>query len=278
MPVGVTLSATFIRRMNMADAAQKQVPKVATGDRAILPEGAKTIPVYVMGKRYEVPETLTIMKAMEYAGFKFVRGAGCRGGICGACPTVYRKAGDYKIYFGLACQTVVEPNMFLAQIPFYPANRAAFDIETIEPTAEAIHALYPELFRCVACNNCTKACPMDVDVLGYISAMKQGDIAKAAQLSFDCIQCGLCASRCMGELPQYHIGQLARRMYARFIQPQAEHLQKRVAEIDSGKYDQLLSDLTQMDQETLTKLYTEREREPDLAPPGQWKPEDTQYL
>ncbi len=75
-----------------------------------------------------MPETLTIMKAMEYAGFNFIRGAGCRGGICGACPTVYRKAGDYKLHFGLACQTVVEPDMFLAQIPFYPANRAAYDI------------------------------------------------------------------------------------------------------------------------------------------------------
>ena len=65
---------------------------------------------------------------------------------------------------------------------------------------------------------------MDVDVLGYISALKQGNIKKAAELSFDCIQCGLCASRCMGEIPQYHIAQLARRVYGRYIQPQAEHL------------------------------------------------------
>ena len=49
----------------------KNTPRVATGDRAILPEGAKTIPVYIMGKMYEVPETLTIMKAMEFAGFKY---------------------------------------------------------------------------------------------------------------------------------------------------------------------------------------------------------------
>ena len=101
-----------------------KAPKIATGDRAILPEGARTIPIFVMGKQYDVPETLTIMKAMEFAGFKFLRGAGCRGGICGACPTVYRKAGDYKLYYGLACQTVVEPDMYLAQIPFFPANRA----------------------------------------------------------------------------------------------------------------------------------------------------------
>ncbi|MFP5212479.1 MAG: 4Fe-4S dicluster domain-containing protein [Acidobacteriota bacterium] len=249
-----------------------------TGDRAILPKGAKTIPVYVMGKKYEVPETLTIMKAMEFAGFKFLRGAGCRGGICGACPTVYRKEGDYKLYFGLACQTVVEPNMYLAQIPFYPANRANYDINNLEANAETIHALYPELFRCVACNNCTKACPMGVEVLDYISALKQGDIAKAAEISFDCIQCGMCASRCMGELPQYHIAQLARRMYGKYIQPQAAHLQKRVAEIKSGKYDKMLVDLQKMNKDELTKIYKEREREPDMAPNGTWMPADTQYL
>ena len=68
-------------------STEKETRKMATGDRAILPEGAKTILIYVMGKKYEVPETLTIMKAMEFVGFKFIRGAGCRGGICGACPT-----------------------------------------------------------------------------------------------------------------------------------------------------------------------------------------------
>ena len=86
---------------------------------------AEMVPVYIMGKRYEVPGSLTIMKAMEYAGYQYIRGCGCRGGVCGACATVYRKAGDYKIYTGLACQTVVEPDMYLTQLPFYPANRAA---------------------------------------------------------------------------------------------------------------------------------------------------------
>ena len=90
---------------------------------------AKTVPIYIMGKKHEVPESLTIMKAMEYSGYNFIRGCGCRGGLCGACGTVYRLPDDYKIHFGLACQTVIESNMHLTQIPFYPANKATYNIE-----------------------------------------------------------------------------------------------------------------------------------------------------
>ena len=39
------------------------------------------IPIYVMGKRYEVPLGLTIMKALEYSGYQLTRGCGCRGGV-----------------------------------------------------------------------------------------------------------------------------------------------------------------------------------------------------
>jgi len=139
-------------------------------DTATLTEevAAKTIPIYIMGKKYEVPETLTIMKAMEHSGYQYIRGCGCRGGICGACATIYRRVGDYKIYTGLACQTVVEPEMYLTQIPFYPANRASYDFESAKPTAETIYELYPELFRCVACNSCTKVCPMGNSLLDII--------------------------------------------------------------------------------------------------------------
>jgi hypothetical protein len=82
----------------------------------------------------------------------------------------------------------------------------------------------------------------------------------------------------MGELPQYHIAQLARRVYGKAIQPRAEHLMNRVKEIESGKYDKILDELTGMSKEDLEKRYGEREREPDLAPPGTWMPKETQYL
>ena len=234
---------------------------------------AGTIPIYIMGKRYDVPDTLTIMKALEYAGYQYIRGCGCRGGVCGACATVYRKAGDYKIRTGLACQTVVEPEMYLTQIPFYPANRASYDFESMEPTPESIYKLYPELFRCVACNACSKVCPMDVEVLDYVSALKRGDLKAATELSFDCIQCGLCASRCMGEMAQYHIAQLARRLYGGKLAPRAEHLKKMVDAIDAGAFSEPLSKAKAMSPEELKRAYTGRQMEPDMADES-WRPTD----
>ncbi|MFC1938569.1 4Fe-4S dicluster domain-containing protein [Chloroflexota bacterium] len=240
--------------------------------------GAKMVPVFIMGKRYEVPESLTIMKAMEYAGFRLIRGCGCRGGVCGACATVYRKPGDYKIYAGLACQTVVEPGIYLTQIPFYPANRASYRYEELKPVPEEIFKRYPELFRCVACNACTKICPMDIEVMDAVSALKQGDIKKVAELTFDCIQCGLCASRCFGELPKYHIFQLARRIYGAKMLPKAEHLKAAVQVVTKEKrYDKMLKSLMQMGEEELRQAYLEREIEP-LAAGEDWRPSEKRFL
>jgi formate hydrogenlyase subunit 6/NADH:ubiquinone oxidoreductase subunit I len=249
----------------------------ATIDSQLKTPGPKMIPIFVMGRKYDVPEGQTIMKALEYAGFQFIRGCGCRGGICGACGTVYRKPGDYRISVGLACQNVVEPNMVLTQLPFFPANRASYDFEKVKPTPEDIFKLYPELFRCLGCNACTKVCPMEVPVMDVVSALKQGNIKEAAILSFNCIQCGLCASRCMAELPQYHIFQLARRIYGAKIVPHAEHLDDIVKKVHEGRYEAGLREMMGMDTAKLQKLYQAREIEPMMAGED-WKPKDTKYL
>ncbi len=254
----------------------KQEIRVATGDRAILPEGTKLVPIYIMGKQYMVPETMTIQKAIEYSGYQFVRSCGCRGGICGACPTIYRIAGDYKLNFCLACQTVVQENMYLTQMPFFPANRAVYDIEKVDASAETIMQLYPEVMKCVACNTCTKSCPMDIEVMEYVNAAMRGDIAKAARLSFDCIQCGLCSSRCPAQIQHFHLAQLCRRLHAKYQVKKAAHLEPRVANIEAGKFETMLKDLVAMDEDGLRELYVARQMEPQDS--HDWQPEDKQYL
>ena len=232
-----------------------------------MPENAneverELVPIYIMGKEYQVPATATILKAFEYSGYRFTRGCGCRGGICGACATVYRVAGDYRIKVGLACQTVVEPGMYLAQIPFYPAHKAEYDIEDLKPTVNAILSLYPEMARCVSCNTCGKICPQDIKVMEYVNAAMRGDIKRAAELSFECIMCGLCASRCPAEIVQYQIGMLCRRLYARHMVPQAEEIKKRVTEIADGTFAEEIEKLKKASREELVALYEQRDIEP----------------
>lgn len=257
---------------------KKEIKQLSVGDKTIPPEGAKMIPIYIMGREYLVPETLTILKAVEYAGYQYVRGCGCRGGICGACGVYYRIMGDYRLRSGLACQTVIQPNMVLAQLPFFPANRPNYSLEDFKDDPHAaLRTIYPEVFKCVGCGTCTRVCPMDIDVMDYIALIKRGNLKKAAEKSFDCVMCGLCASRCPAQISQFTAAMLVRRINGRYLTPKAEHLKKRKEEVESGRYEKMLKGLMSMSVEELRKLYMEREREPDLAGPG-WMPEDTSHL
>ncbi len=217
--------------------------------------------IYVMGKRYLVPAGLTIMAAIEYAGYQFVRSCGCRAGFCGACSTVYRKDDEQKLHFALACQTTVEDGMYLVQIPFVPAAKAKYMIEDLKAEENTILSLYPEIARCVSCNTCTKSCPQDIKVMMYIQNALRGDIAKAAELSFDCIQCGMCAMRCPADIKHYHVAQLARRLRGKYIDTLSKDLKKRVAEVEGGQYDKEIEELVGMSEEQLRGLYNKREIE-----------------
>lgn len=222
----------------------------------------RLVDVYIMDKRYSVPASLTIMRALEYAGYKIVRGAGCRGGFCGACSTVYRMPGDHKLYVALACQTIIREGMRLAQIPSFPANKARYDFARLDADGSHLLELYPELGLCKGCNTCTKSCPQDLQVMEYVAASLRGELAKAADLSFDCISCGLCTARCPGELIPYHIGLLARRLYGAYVAPRSLHLQKRVEELAGGKWDESVRELKALSIEELKKRYAARDIEP----------------
>jgi len=217
------------------------------------------IPIYIYGKRFFVPKSMTIITAMEYVGFQFTKAVGCREGFCGACATIYRLEGDYKLRTGLGCQTVVEPNMYLAQLPFTPAIKATYDITQLKPDITSVQRYYPEVFRCVACNTCTKACPQEIEVMDYIQAIKRGDLETAADLSFDCIMCGLCAVRCPAEMAQFNISLLARRLTGRYLLPRSAHLAERMSEQKNGKYAQAVDEMKNLSKDELKKRYTERD-------------------
>ncbi|MBS7262383.1 MAG: 2Fe-2S iron-sulfur cluster binding domain-containing protein [Eubacteriales bacterium] len=221
----------------------------------------ETVNVFLMGKKYEVPSNLTIMGAMEYAGYQLVRGCGCRNGFCGACATIYRVLGDPELHACLACQTKVENNMYVATLPFFPLVKQVYDMEKIKPTEQIMMQLYPEIYSCIGCNACTKSCTQGLNVMQYIAYAQRGEYAKCAELSFDCVMCGVCSSRCPAGISHPQVALLARRLNGKYLAPHTQHLDDRIAEIRDGKFEDLLSSLMNKPIDEIRELYNNREIE-----------------
>jgi len=222
---------------------------------------AEKVAIYILGREYRVPPGLTIMKAMEYAGYNFVRSCGCRGGFCGACATIYKVKGNYKLNVALACQETIQDGMYITQIPFTPAEKVVYDLERITPSASVFMEYYPEVAKCVSCNTCTKACPQDLEVMDYVQSALRGNFGETATLSFDCISCGLCAIRCPAEIVPYNVALLARRLFGKYVMPKATNVEKRIKEIKSGKFNQEIQKLIKKPVDDLKELYEKREIE-----------------
>ena len=213
------------------------------------------IPIHIMGKRYEVPFGLTIMQGIEYAGYYLTRGCGCRGGVCGACVTIYREKDEYQWQFGLACQTVVKENMYLVQLPYVPARKAIYNVDTTELSEKQVVALYPELLRCMGCNTCTRSCPMDISVMNYVSDALQGNWDAVKEHSIECVMCGMCAAKCPAGLSPFNIALLVRRMLGSRIFKTTSSVERRLKDIKDGVYQSELDKVKAMDKEDLHKLY-----------------------
>ncbi len=221
----------------------------------------ETVNIYLFGKKYTVPEELTIMKSMEYCGYQLIRGCGCRNGFCGACATIYRIKGQMELKTCLACQTKVEEGMYVATLPFFPLVKQIYDIEKISPEQAIMMQLYPEIYSCIGCNACTKACPQQLKVMQYIAYAQRGEFDKCAEESFDCVMCGICSSRCPAGISHPQVALLARRLTGKYIAPKSEHLEERVKEIAEGKYEKIIEDLMQKPLAELKELYNHREIE-----------------
>ena len=221
----------------------------------------KTVNIFLFGKKYEVPENLTIMTAMEYAGYQLVRGCGCRNGFCGACATIYRIKGDRELHACLACQTKVEDNMYIATLPFFPLVKQVYDMEKIPVNETVMMQLYPEIYACIGCNACTKSCTQELNVMQYIAYAQRGDFEKCAEESFDCVMCGVCSSRCPAGITHPQVGLLARRLTGKYLAPETKHLLDRVAEIENGDCEEALKDIMNKTAEELKEMYNNRDFE-----------------
>lgn len=247
--------------MSGEQAAEMGKEQAGRGGKRLRPQ-ANMVAVFIMGKRHVVPEHATIMRAIEYAGHQIIRGAGCREGFCGACGTIYRLPGDYKLHTGLACTTLVQEGMSLTQIPSVPMEKAIYDLEKLTPDVSTIQNAYPVVFRCVACNTCSKACPQGLPVMDYIQAAMRGDIAAVMDMSFDCVACGLCALRCPAEIIQHKVGILCKRLYGRYLRKESKELDARLEQVMNGDFDEEYAELMAMGKEGLIKLYYDRDIEP----------------
>jgi heterodisulfide reductase subunit C len=119
---------------------------------------------------------------------------------------------------------------------------------------------------------------MGIDVMDYVALIGRGELTKAAEVSFSCVMCGLCAIRCPAQISQHTAAMYVRRLAGRYLTPRAGHLQARVAQVRAGKYDAQLAQLKAMGKDELKSLYAGREREPDMSEPGAWTPKDTVWL
>jgi succinate dehydrogenase/fumarate reductase-like Fe-S protein len=217
--------------------------------------------IFLMGKKYEVPSNLTIMGAMEYAGYQLIRGCGCRNGFCGACAIIYRIKGDKELKVCLACQTKVQDNMYIATLPFFPLVKQVFDINNVRPTEQIMMQLYPEIYSCIGCNACTKSCTQGLNVMQYIAYAQRSEYEQCAEESFDCVMCGVCSSRCPAGISHPQVALLARRLTGKYLAPASAHLSDRVKEINNGDFRELLEGLMQKPVEELKELYNHREIE-----------------
>lgn len=101
--------------------------------------------------------------------------------------------------------------------------------------------------------------------MDYVNAIIRGDIWLAADMSFDCIMCGLCTIRCPAEMAQYNVAILARRLYGRYLTKRSNQMFARIKEIEEGKFDRDMEEIMNMPTEQLKQKYKERSLDFDIT-------------
>jgi hypothetical protein len=61
----------------------------------------------------------------------------------------------------------------------------------------------------------------------------------------------------------YNIGMLCRRLHGKYAAPRSKHLENRLVEIKSGKFNAEMEKLKKMPKEEISRKYTDRDIEPE---------------
>ncbi len=209
--------------------------------------------VSINGRDFEVPAGSTMVQAMWYTGHEVIHGIGCLGGVCGACATVYRVKGDFRLRNALACQTLVQDGMSFSMLDSYPIQRAHYDVAHLSDPKEELFTFYPESATCRNCNACTEVCPQGIDVRDSVWRANFGDFKAVAELTMSCVMCGLCVSRCIAEMAPHEIALYARRAYGAKELPFPTNLRSRLNEIEKGIFSREIDRLLGLSPDELKK-------------------------
>ena len=151
--------------------------------------------------------------------------------------------------------------MYVANLPFFPLIKEAYDINEVRPDEQIMMQLYPEIYACVGCNACTKSCSQSLNVMQYIAHAQRGEYEKCAEMSFDCVMCGICSSRCPAGISHPQVAMLARRMNGKYLSPESVHLTERVKEIEDGLCTEAIEALMAKPIAEIKELYNHRDIE-----------------
>lgn len=214
-------------------------------------EKKNLVTVEIMGKKYQVPQGITLIQAMWHTGHQITRGIGCLGGVCGACGTLYRTKGSYELKQGLGCQLIVEEGMSFSLSAPFPVQKPIYRMEEITDPKQEIFKYFPEVALCRNCNACTEACPQGIDVRTGIWKAAFGDFKEASNLFLSCVMCSLCVPVCIAEISSNQVGLYVRRAEGVFFNKRPPQLSSRIEEIHCGKYNTQWETLMKMSEEEL---------------------------
>lgn len=217
----------------------------------------RMVTVEIAGKTYQVPEGITVIKALWYTGQEVIRGIGCLGGFCGACATYYRTKEDPKVKTCLACQMAVQDGMSFSMVPPFPARKAIYQMAELKDPKQDLFNLYPEAPLCRNCNACTEACPQTIDVREGVWRAVFGDFKVVSEMFMDCVMCGLCAPVCIADIAPNLVALYASRAQGAHFAEKPLRLFQRIKEIEEGRYDAEWDRVLKMSEQQLKEACAE---------------------